>query len=279
MVNYLLNFDLRKISNKFSKYFLIFFINILKKLTETIPISFYQKINNRIAQIEGKGWGGRNTIKQEVEACLYLLNKKPIVFVDIGANKGLYTEYLLTKFPNLRSHLFEPSEINYKILTDKFLSKKNIFINKVGLSKSNSKGILYSDQFGSGLASVTKRKLDHMSIDFDQEEDINLLRFDKYWEKEELIDYVKIDVEGHELDVLKGFGDLIYKTNLIQFEFGGCNIDTRTFFQDFWYFFLKKNFIIYRITPRGCHLISNYFESDEYFNGPTNYIALNQSLN
>ena len=64
MVNYLLNFDLRKISNKFSKYFLIFFKNIFKKLTETIPISFYQKINNRIAQIEGKGWG-ENIIKQE----------------------------------------------------------------------------------------------------------------------------------------------------------------------------------------------------------------------
>ena len=87
-----------------------------------------------------------------------------------------------------------------------------------------------------------------------------------------------MDVEGHELNVLYGFGDLIYKTKLIQFEFGGCNIDTRTFFQYYWYFFLDKNFIIYRITPRGCKLIRNYSEDDEYFNGPTNYIAINKSF-
>ena len=51
-----------------------------------------------------------------------------------------------------------------------------------------------------------------------------------------MIDFFKIDVEGHEMDVLKGIGDKISNIKLIQFEFGGCNIDTRCFFQDFWYF-------------------------------------------
>jgi hypothetical protein len=62
-----------------------------------------------------------------------------------------------------------------------------------------------------------------------------------------IIDYVKIDVEGWELSVLQGFGDLVYNMRVIQFEFGGSNIDTRTFFQDFWYFFKDHNFSIYRI--------------------------------
>ena len=75
------------------------------------------------------------------------------------------------------------------------------------------------------------------------EEQVSLIRFDEYWKnKDQLIDYVKIDVEGHELDVLEGFGDLINKIKLIQFEFGGCNIDTRTFFKIFGIFFKKKNF-------------------------------------
>ena len=85
-------------------------------------------------------------------------------------------------------------------------------------------------------------------------------------------------MEGHELDVLNGFGDLIYKTKLIQFEFGGCNIDTRTYFQDFWYFFNEKAFMIYRISPRGLIPIKDYNESDEYFFGSTNFIALNQNI-
>ena len=258
------------IRNKLSRY-------ILKRIEQRFSLDFYQKIIFRISLIQGKGWGG-GTVKEEVENCLNLLNKKPNIFIDIGANKGLYTQYLLNKFPNLESHLFEPSNLNYKILSDKFSLKNNIFINKLGLYSSNSEGILYSDSYGSGLASVTRRRLNHVNIKFDKQEKINLLRFDEYWEKDQIIDYVKIDVEGHELDVLNGFGDLIYKTKLVQFEFGGCNIDTRTFFQDFWYFFMEKNFNIYRITPRGCNLIRNYFESDEYFNGATNYIAINKSF-
>jgi hypothetical protein len=112
----------------------------------------------------------------------------------------------------------------------------------------------------------------------DFEEKVEIKRFDEYWEyKNSFIDLVKIDVEGHELDVLKGFGDLLKKTRLVQFEFGGTNIDTKTFFQDFWYFFKENDFSIYRITPIGNFRIKKYSEQDEYFS-ITNYIALNNKL-
>ena len=115
----------------------------------------------------------------------------------------------------------------------------------MGLSNQFKRYFIFRP-FGSGLASVTKRKLDHVIIDFDQEEDINLLRFDKYWEKEELIDYVRIDVEGHELDVLKGL-ELIYKTNLIQLNLEVVILIREHFFRILVFLF-KKEFIIYRIT-------------------------------
>lgn len=35
----------------------------------------------------------------------------------------------------------------------------------------------------------------------------------------------------------------------VTFEFGGCNIDTRTYFQDYWYFFKTFGFRVFRITP------------------------------
>ena len=79
------------------------------------------------------------------------------------------------------------------------------------------------------------------------------------------------------MEVLNGFGDLIFNTRLIQFEFGGCNIDTKTYFQDFWYYFLDKNFLIYRITPRGPKLLNFYNEIDEFFL-TTNYVAINKTL-
>ena len=65
------------------------------------------------------------------------------------------------------------------------------------------------------MASLTKRRLDHFEVEMNIEEEIEVLRFNTYWQdKKRIIDFVKIDVEGHELDVLKGFGDLIVKTKL-----------------------------------------------------------------
>tara|TARA_B100000989_G_C19461950_1_gene436627 strand:+ start:126 stop:905 length:780 start_codon:yes stop_codon:yes gene_type:complete len=250
---------------------------LYKFLSLPIPINIYSLIDLFSSYAQGLGWGS-STIKEEINTCLSLLKSKPKIFIDIGANKGLYTQGVLKKIGLIEMHIFEPSELNYKILEDKF-SFSNLFkINKIALSKSTSKAKLFSDISGSGLGSLTKRRLDHFDKEMDHEEDVDLIRFDEYWDtNSKIIDYVKIDVEGHELDVLEGFGKLIFKTKLIQFEFGGCNIDTRTYFQDFWYFFLQRNFIIYRITPRGYLRIHSYKEKYEFFR-TTNYIALNKSF-
>ena len=241
------------------------------------PVRIYSIIDLYISNAQGLGWGA-GTIKEEIRSCLSLLRTKPNIFIDIGANKGLYTEGILNNIESIEAHLFEPSEINFNILKNKFSFSNAIKINKIALSKSSSKAKLYSDKPGSSLGSLTKRRLDHFDIQMSSEEAVDLLRFDEYWKKNNtIIDYVKIDVEGHELDVLEGFGELIFQTKLIQFEFGGCNIDTRTYFQDFWYFFLEKKFIIYRITPRGLLRIFSYDEKFEYFK-TTNYIALNKSF-
>ena len=82
-----------------------------------------------------------------------------------------------------------------------------------------------------------------------------------------------MDVEGHELDVLKGATKALQDISIIQFEFGGSNIDTRTYFQDFWYFFSDLGFDLYRLGPRKPLRITNYSEHDETFR-PTNYIAV-----
>jgi len=134
---------------------------------------------------------------------------------------------------------------------------------------------LYADKEGSGLASLTKRDLDHKNNTFDFSESITTIRFDDYWKKEldgQPIAIVKMDVEGHEMDVLNGSEEAIMHTQIVQFEFGGCNIDTRTYFRDFWQYFSSRNFTIYRITPFGLMRLKRYKEYDEHFT-TTNFIA------
>ena len=226
------------------------------------------------AHLQGKGWGSA-TIKKEFSAVSSLLSESPSLCIDIGGNKGLYTEHIISNFPQCKIVIFEPSISNSNLLHSKFSDNKNVTVEQKAVSNIDGEATLYSDSDGSGLASLTKRRLEHFDIAFEQSEKIAVIRFEDYWKSElgsENIDFVKLDIEGHELDALNGFGEALKFINVIQFEFGGCNIDTRTFWQDFWYFFTENNFDLYRITPFGKIKITKYRELDEFFS-TTNFLA------
>ena len=74
--------------------------------------------------------------------------------------------------------------------------------------------------------------------------------------KDDLV--IKMDIEGFELFALKGAQEALKgQIQLIQFEFGGANIDSRTFFKDFW-LLLSPTFDIYRLSTKGLDLLSHY---------------------
>ena len=88
------------------------------------------------------------------------------------------------------------------------------------------------------------------------------------------IDFLKLDVEGHELAALKGGKKMFEegKVKIVQFEFGGCNIDSRTFFRDYYNFF-KTDFDLFRILSNGLRPMENYSEKLEVFQS-ANYLAV-----
>lgn len=227
------------------------------------------------AYLLGKGWGS-TTVEKEFAAALSLLKDKKVeLCVDIGGNKGTYTEQIIKKAPSCDVVIFEPANTNVEILSLKFTNTPNVKIEQCAVSNEVGDATLYSNEDGSGLASLTQRRLDHFGIDFNNTESIKTIKFEDYWKqdlKSRNIDICKIDIEGHELDALTGFGEAIKHISVIQFEFGGCNIDTRTFFQDFWYFFQENGFDLFRISPIGLIPILRYRELDEFFS-TTNYLA------
>ncbi len=241
--------------------------NILIKL-----LSLLERI---AAYLQGKGWGG-TTYQKEFGAVVSLLsNSKPTLCIDIGGNRGKYTEQILKKFPDCKIVIFEPAKINVNKLKEKFANNDKVIIEKFAISSKIGKQTLFSNSEGSGMASLTKRRLDHYKIDFNYNEIVNTIRFEDYWINKlesQKINFCKIDVEGHEFDVLNTFGKAINFVDVIQFEFGGTNIDTRTFFQDYWYFFKKYNFQLYRMSPMGLVPVNIYKEIEEFFL-ITNYLA------
>lgn len=234
------------------------------------------KFEEMSAYYQGKGFGS-NTVVWECKQVAKLLTRPIEFFVDIGGNKGTYTGAMLELNPNSQGVIFEPCELNVSVLQDKFCQKDNITIEPFAISDSNDTVPLFFEEEGSGLRSLTKRRLDHFGIDFSQQKQIHSIVFEDYWNdklKCRHIDVVKLDIEGHELVALDSFGKALHAIDIIQFEFGGCNIDTKSFFQDIWYFFLKNKFDIFRITPFGLQFIDKYSVLDESFR-TTNYLAKN----
>lgn len=233
-------------------------------------------VESTAAHLQGKGYGSA-TIRKENQLVHSLLGKKSRLAIDIGGNIGEYTAEIRRLNPDSEIHTFEPSATNIEKLNLRFAHDHKIKVLPFAISDSTGEATLFSDESGSGLASLTRRKLAHFNIEFNMKENVTTIKFEDYWRtelKKRDIDIVKIDIEGHELFALKSFGESVFSTKVIQFEFGGCNIDTRTYFQDFWYFFKERNFDLYRITPLNIEHIKRYRESDEYFR-TTNYVAVN----
>jgi FkbM family methyltransferase len=156
-------------------------------------------------------------------------------------------------------------------------TKDNVTLVNKGLGDRCNEFELYKHAEVSGLASLTKRRLDHFNIAMDKVERVTVQTLDEAVQQHDVaaIDLLKIDVEGHELDVLKGAAQAFRdeRIELLQFEFGGCNLDTRTSVQDFFYFFREHRFTIGLIQPTGrIHWLPKYDEFLEHYR-TTNFIA------
>ena len=253
--------------------------SFLNRILGVIPLNILARIENKVQSLLGKG-SGSETTENEAKFALKLLNinkNDSAIALDIGANVGNWTASILKNAPLSRIFLFEPSKSAYEKLKIRFSNMEQIItLNNYALGSELKNALLFTDEFGSGLASLTKRKLDHFGISFEKSENVRVQTLNSWYEEFKVVpSIIKIDVEGNELDVLKGASDFLKDVKVIQFEFGGSNIDSRTFFQDYWYFFKEKNFDLLRLAGSKLIEIKEYKEQDETFK-VTNYFAVNR---
>lgn len=146
----------------------------------------------------------------------------------------------------------------------------SLYVNNFALGRDDSVRKLYSNCHNSTMASLVKRDVSHLGINFDYVEDVKIMKLDDYVQKNNIasIDFIKIDVEGFEYDVLHGAKNALKNGIIknIQFEFGECNIDTKVFFKDLYNLLTEYGFSMYRILPSGyLYKINGYNEHLECF--------------
>lgn len=234
----------------------------------------------------GIGSGGKVFSSGE-KIVFHILKKQihePYMIFDVGTNDGQYLSIIQKYLRNCNYyvHCFEPNSYSMEKLKEITKSEKNISLNKIGISNYKGTGSLWFNYQGSQLASLTKRDLDHRDINFGLSEEIQVLTIDEYCKENDInhIHLLKIDIEGNEYKALQGANKLLCNEaiDLISFEFGASNIDSRYYFKDFWHFFKRMNMNLFRITPSGLLVkIYKYNEIYEQFR-PTNYLASSRRI-
>ncbi|DAB29042.1 MAG TPA: hypothetical protein CFH84_11560 [Sulfurimonas sp. UBA12504] len=218
------------------------------------------KIDNNM-NVEIQTNGELNLIK-----VLSKLKDIKIVF-DIGANVGNYSREVLKYIKNLEKiYLFDPVPENITIC------KKNIINNAVVFTQAAVSNIDGTTKFfqvnilNSGHSSI----YDMNTIGYltnSQEIICDAITIDTFCKNNliEKIDFLKLDIEGHELNALFGMQSILEnkKIRFIQFEFGHASRASRTLFLDFINFFKKYDFDIYVIKPEAFEKViyTPFFEN------------------
>lgn len=128
------------------------------------------------------------------------LAQKLDVAIDVGANIGFYSYYLSKIFKTV--HSFEPIENISKDLVNYTSINKNISLHNYALSDTNESALISvplvknKNVLNYGYASLTNK--------FDKTKEIKIQKKTLDSFNIENIDFIKIDVEGHENEVLEG---------------------------------------------------------------------------
>jgi FkbM family methyltransferase len=214
---------------------------------------------------------------------LKALKTPPYCIFDVGAHQGQYLGLVLAVMAgeDFHVHSFEPSPRVFGALAAVAGDDPRVTANPFGLGRQRGEVDLFFSTEESG-GSLSHRKLDHIGISFSRSEKVVIETVDQYCADRgvDTIHLLKADIEGHEMDLLLGARRMFEKRaiRMATFEFGGCNIDTRIFYKDFFYFFRENGMDLYRITPSGyLHPLPDYREIDEQYR-TTNFAAIDNRL-
>lgn len=232
---------------------------------------FFYKFNNHLFKLSLRGLGVLNSEVASATGEDYLLSQlsrkwSPKIIVDVGSNTDVYGyKYFL----DAKIFAIEPHPLTFKKLKKIFSGVSRVKKCNLAMSDQNGQAKLWDfaeeseikkTQPTSQLSSLNKTVINDIHGQKAQSFQVNKMTLDSFASKYGIdrIDYLKIDTEGHELQVLKGAKKLLAdeKIDLIQFEFNEMNVISGSFFRKFME--ILPGYSFFRLMPYGLYPLNNY---------------------
>lgn len=201
---------------------------------------------------------------------------QPQVIFDVGANVGDWSITARELCPCAEIHAFEIAPSTFQTLVVNIGHLEKVRCRNSGLS--DSAGSIRIRHYAGQPSLTTATQYPHPFAFVEVEAEV--VTGDSYAAASgiEHIDLLKIDVEGMEERVLKGFQGMLERRaiDLIQFEYGRVNIINRFLLRDFYAFFRERGYVVGKVFPNYIDF-RDYDLADEDFMGP-NYVACRKDM-
>lgn len=225
-------------------------------------------VNNRGSEFGENG---------EADVLKRLAPAKLTTVFDVGANVGEYTKAALAAFPQATVHAFEVAPETAKELRANLqgpIDTGAVKLMTYGLSDEVGTMDMYYYPENNQLTSYSaNRHSEYERVHFTA--DISTL--DAYCEKAgiEAIDFLKIDIEGHEFKVIQGGERTFAKGQIaiVQFEYGAFNTGSKFIVRD--YYDLLPDYWIGKVFPRHVDFQPYSWTMEEF--SFRNYVAVHKS--
>jgi FkbM family methyltransferase len=148
--------------------------------------------------------------------------KKPIKgIIQVGAHFGQEYEYYSKFTKNIL--MFEPQPNVFKELKNRMHDKQNVVLENLGCGEETSTVTMFVEQANQGQSSSVLQPalhtLQYPGIVFTDVIPINIVSLNDYFkEKENTYNMLSIDVQGYELQVLKGASNILNNIDYIYCE-------------------------------------------------------------